>query len=130
MTPAEREEAARRAQEFRQTRGAYIEVLGPDDQARQLIWKDLADFCGANDSIYAQDARQHALFEGRREVYLRIRDWVTVDPEKLWLKQERVVLRGPEGQPVRMPLAYAETRRQDDELDPIDDFMRQVISDE
>lgn len=44
---------------------------------------DLARFCRANESTFHEDARIHALAEGRREVWLRIQEWLDLTPEEL-----------------------------------------------
>ena len=40
--------------------------------AGQAVLADLSRFCRANAPCWHQDQRQHALLEGRREVFLRI----------------------------------------------------------
>jgi hypothetical protein len=64
---------------------AYKIVFGDVAKARvsDIVLKDLEWFCYANRSTYHSDAREHALAEGRREVILRIRDWINEDVSTL-----------------------------------------------
>jgi len=48
------------------------------------VLKDLEKFCHANVSTFHQDARMHAVLEGRREVWLRIQDHLRLSPDELW----------------------------------------------
>jgi len=50
----------------------------------ETVLKDLAWFCRAHDSTFHEDARAHAVAEGRREVWLRIEKHLRLSPEKLW----------------------------------------------
>lgn len=45
--------------------------------------KDLMRFCRANESCFHIDPRAHAALEGRREVYLRIRQHLDLTVEQL-----------------------------------------------
>jgi len=60
---------------YRQTfKGLYAEV----------VLKDLARFCRANESTFHADPRAHAVAEGRREVWLRLQHHLKLTPEQLW----------------------------------------------
>lgn len=50
----------------------------------QEVLRDLARFCRANASTFHEDARLHAVAEGRREVWLRIQSHLKLSPEDLW----------------------------------------------
>lgn len=50
----------------------------------QKVLKDLARFCRANVSTFHEDARLHAVAEGRREVWLRIANHLNMTPDELW----------------------------------------------
>lgn len=50
----------------------------------QEVLKDLAKFCRANTSTFHEDARLHAVAEGRREVWLRIQNHLRLSPAELW----------------------------------------------
>jgi hypothetical protein len=49
----------------------------------EFVMLDLAHFCRAFTSAYAPDQRDHALLEGRREVFLRIFDHVSLSHDVL-----------------------------------------------
>lgn len=55
---------------------AYIQVFEKESQSFLEVIKDLEKFCRANESTFDPDPRIHAALEGRREVYLRIKDFV------------------------------------------------------
>ena len=48
------------------------------------VLKDLARFCRAHKSTFHEDARLHAMAEGRREVWLRIQNHLKLSPDDLW----------------------------------------------
>ena len=60
---------------------AYRAALG--NPMGEKLLDDLAKFCRANESTFHQDARVHAVLEGRREVWLRIRDHLDMTDEEL-----------------------------------------------
>lgn len=73
-------EALRRALGGRQY--AYRTVFnGP--LARDVL-KDLARFCRAHESTHDANERDSILFEGRRQVWLRIQEHLQLTPEQLW----------------------------------------------
>ena len=51
-----------------------------------MMMEDLKNFCRADISAFHADPRIHALLEGRREVWLRIRDHLDLSPPELWEK--------------------------------------------
>ncbi len=51
---------------------AYTQVFDRNNKYTDVVLKDLAKFCRANETTFKEDARLHAVLEGRREVYLRI----------------------------------------------------------
>jgi hypothetical protein len=53
--------------------------------AGQAVLADLATFCRATESCYNDDARRHAVAEGRREVWLRIQNHLHLTPEQLYI---------------------------------------------
>lgn len=61
---------------MRQRSGDYRKI-GP----RALA--DLASFCRANETCFHEDARKHAVLEGRREVWLRIQQHLNLTGEEL-----------------------------------------------
>lgn len=52
--------------------------------AGQTVLQDLAEFCRANDTCFHEDARMHAVLEGRREVWLRIQQQLNLTSEQLY----------------------------------------------
>lgn len=63
-------------------RYAYRQVFkGPH---AEVVLKDLARFCRANESTFHADPRAHAVAEGRREVWLRLQHHLKLTPEQLW----------------------------------------------
>lgn len=64
-----------------QRRRAY--QLTFSSPAGKEVLKDLAKFCRANWTCFEIDARMHALFEGRREVWLRLTEHFELDIEDL-----------------------------------------------
>lgn len=53
--------------------------------AGKAVLRDLARFCRAHETTIhpTQDARTHAMLEGRRQVWLRISEHLTFTPEEL-----------------------------------------------
>ena len=63
---------------------AYQQVFNPENQHTKRVLKDLARFCRASESTFKEDARHHAILEGRREVFLRISRYLNLTPDELW----------------------------------------------
>lgn len=69
---------------------AYQQTFGGGSPFIKLALGDLARFCRANESTFHPDQRVHAVLEGRREVYLRIKQHLEMTAEelqKLYLKE-------------------------------------------
>jgi hypothetical protein len=49
-----------------------------------IVLKDLATYCFANQSTFNANDRAHVLAEGRREVWLRIANHLNMSPDQLW----------------------------------------------
>lgn len=49
-----------------------------------IVLKDLAKFCRANDSTFHPDARVSDVMIGRREVWLRIQQNLNLTSDELW----------------------------------------------
>lgn len=62
---------------------AYQTVFNDGEMAKHIL-EDLAKFCRANESTFHEDPRVHAVLEGRREVWLRIRQHLDMGSEDLW----------------------------------------------
>jgi len=69
---------------LRRRRLAYVLTFKKDNYAAQEVLIDLAKFCRANASTFHQDARMHAVIEGRREVWLRISHHLNLSSEQLF----------------------------------------------
>jgi hypothetical protein len=52
--------------------------------AGQDVMIDLARFCRANETCFHEDARMHAVLEGRREVFLRIQQHLNLTEQQLF----------------------------------------------
>ena len=61
--------------------GALLDDAGTPTRHAAPMLADLADFCRANESTFNADPRVHALLEGRREVFLRIINFLSIDSE-------------------------------------------------
>lgn len=70
---------------------AYGRVFDPKGVFTDLVMADLAEFCRANKSCFHIDPRAHALAEGRREVWLRIQDFLSLNADQLLEKYTRPV---------------------------------------
>jgi hypothetical protein len=67
-----------------QRKNAYILTLGgPDLAHRAQVMADLSRFCREKQTCFHVDPRLHALIEGRREVILRIKDYLDLSVEEL-----------------------------------------------
>jgi hypothetical protein len=66
---------------------AYVAVFhgrdGTPTPEADIVLGDLRDFCRARESTFEEDARLHALLEGRREVWLRIAGHLHIDEAQL-----------------------------------------------
>ena len=65
---------------MRRRRAGYRALFGPGDggftPAQEAVIADLKRFCHAQTPTYSADPREHALREGRREVWLRIQHFL------------------------------------------------------
>ena len=67
----------------RDAKVAFTHCFGTENAATRLVMKELARFCRADSSTFHPDPRVHALLEGRRETFLRIKDFVELPVEEL-----------------------------------------------
>lgn len=67
---------------------SYRRLLGgtPMEGDREKVMLDLAKFCRAYESTFDANQRIHAVLEGRREVWLRIADFLNLDRDALFVK--------------------------------------------
>jgi len=63
---------------------AYNKVFDRKNQFTKDVLKDLASFCRAHESTFHQDPRLHAVLEGRREVWLRIEQYLELTTSELY----------------------------------------------
>ncbi len=66
----------------RKVKRDYIAAFG--GPAGQDVLRDLAKFCRADQTCFTTDPRQHALLEGRREVWLRIQHYLNLTTEQIY----------------------------------------------
>jgi hypothetical protein len=66
---------------LRQRKRAY--TLALTSPAGQEVLIDLAKFCRANETCFHEDARKHAVLEGRREVWLRVQQHLHLTTDQL-----------------------------------------------
>lgn len=72
-------------------RSAYREVF-TDSEFSAKVFKDLENYCGVHRSNFETEPTKHAFREGRRDVYLRIREFLDLDEKEfLELKRRRDV---------------------------------------
>ena len=91
LSPADIE-AARQADKaralLRDRQVSYQHALG--GAPGQAVLEDLAWFCRADQTTFHPDPRVHALMEGRREVWLRIKEHLDLDLEDLLRRRTNV----------------------------------------
>lgn len=63
---------------------AYNRVFDRQNVYTETVLKDLAKFCRAHQSTFLPDARSHAVLEGRREVWLKIQEYLQMTPEEIY----------------------------------------------
>ena len=63
---------------------SYQVTFQENNRDAQAVLKDLAKFCKADVTTFHKDARAHAVLEGRREVWLRIQNYLQLTPDQLW----------------------------------------------
>ncbi len=63
---------------------AYNRVFDRQSPYTRDVLKDLSWFCRAHSSTFVPDARAHAVLEGRREVWLRIQEYLQMTDEEVY----------------------------------------------
>lgn len=63
---------------------AYGHVFDPQNQFTREVLEDLAKFCRAHTSTFHADPRKAANLDGRREVWLRIQQYLRFDLEEIY----------------------------------------------
>lgn len=69
-------------QYFARRRTAYVKTFA--NPFGEEVLRDLAKFCRAHDTTFKADPREHALLEGRREVWLRIQEHIQFSDQEIW----------------------------------------------
>ena len=64
---------------------AYYLTFGEGEHVK-IVLDDLRKFCRDGESTFHEDPRKHALLEGRREVFLRIKDHLEMKSQDFWDK--------------------------------------------
>jgi hypothetical protein len=62
---------------------AYGIVFDDKSPFTKTVLEDLAEFCRASESCFHSDPRIHAVLEGRRETWLRVKEFLTLNAEQL-----------------------------------------------
>ena len=62
---------------------AYKNAFEDSTFGREVL-QDLARFCRAHETTFCKNDREHAVLEGRREVFLRIAHHLKLDMDDLW----------------------------------------------
>lgn len=70
---------------------AYGRLFDEKGAFTDLVLGDLAKFCRANETTFHPDSRVHALMEGRREVWLRIKEFLTLNADQLLEKHTKPI---------------------------------------
>lgn len=86
MPPKSRVSKEEQMQILRDRKTAYCQIFSTGDIAVTAVMRDLQQFCRAKTSTFHIDQRAHALLEGRREVWLRIDDYLTLTVDELYAK--------------------------------------------
>jgi len=71
-------------QRFQKKQIAYNNLFAKPNVHAEEVLKDLAKFCRAHDPTFHTDQRTHALLEGRREVWLRIENFLNLSIEEIY----------------------------------------------
>jgi len=79
-----RNEVVDRVKSFLTSRKQAYQFTFEKNIYTKAVLKDLSKFCRADVSTFSEDPRLHALAEGRREVWLRIQNYLNLTPDELW----------------------------------------------
>lgn len=70
---------------------AYGRLFDQTSPYTETVLADLAKFCRANETTFHKDPRIHAALEGRREVWLRIKEFITMNADELLEKYTKPI---------------------------------------
>lgn len=62
---------------------AYKQTFNINGPFSKLVLEDLAKFCRASETTFHKDERLTAHLEGRRDVWLRIQNYINLTPDEL-----------------------------------------------
>lgn len=68
---------------FRARKTAYLQTFN-NGKASKAVLIDLAKFCRANESTFNKDERLSLILEGRKEVWLRIQNYLNLTQDELF----------------------------------------------
>ncbi len=74
---------------------AYNQIFDRKNVHTDAVLKDLAKFCRAHTSTFHADPRIHAMLEGRREVWLKIQEYLELDMEEIYSLHKIVEIQPP-----------------------------------
>lgn len=63
---------------------AYTQTFNLQSVAVQAVLKDLSRFCRAHETTFSKDDRTTYMLEGRREVWLRIQNYLNLTQDQLY----------------------------------------------
>ena len=63
---------------------AYQKVFDPENLFTKDVLMDLSTFCRAHETTFHNDERKHAVLEGRREVWLRIQQYLQLNLDDIY----------------------------------------------
>lgn len=69
---------------FNERKRAYTATFNIKDRADRLVLEDLAKFCRAHEPTFNKDPRLSDVLEGRREVWLRIENYLKLTSDELF----------------------------------------------
>lgn len=69
---------------FKERKVAYCQTFTKDSRAARLVLEDLAKFCRSSETTYTTDPRLSNVLEGRREVWLRIQNYLNLTTEEIY----------------------------------------------
>lgn len=71
---------------MRDRKVAYVQIFKPETTPGKAVIEDLSKFCRQNISTFHPNERVHCLLEGRREVMIRILDFLQLPVDELCKK--------------------------------------------
>lgn len=69
---------------FNDRKVAYSQTFNKGTRPGRAVLADLAKFCRANETTFVKDDRLSAVLEGRREVWLRIQQYLNLTVDELY----------------------------------------------